>query len=134
MMTPVDNSTHFKANHFVFFLFFFLFSIGLIVSCHKGAKSDQQQHGHFLLHDNQFRNRDLTIFDSPALDGECFLQVIWYLGSGCIDSSFWTKERGFFSVCFVTLINRDQKSGRPSTLSLDLVSAVYSKVCVTRCH
>ncbi|EFX88434.1 hypothetical protein DAPPUDRAFT_42139, partial [Daphnia pulex] len=42
----------------------------------------QQQHsqhgggGHFLLHDNQFRNRDVTIFDSPSLDGESFLQAL----------------------------------------------------------
>ncbi|XP_032789294.2 uncharacterized protein LOC116926488 isoform X7 [Daphnia magna] len=51
------------------------------VSCHKGIKGEQQQHqqhggGHFLLHDNQFRNRDVTIFDSPSLDGESFLQAL----------------------------------------------------------
>ncbi len=67
---------HYKDEEsFDFNCFIFLFPFA--VSCHKGAKGDQQQHGHFLLHDNQFRNRDLTIFDSPALDGECFLQV-WY--------------------------------------------------------
>ncbi|XP_046450071.1 filaggrin-like isoform X3 [Daphnia pulex] len=54
------------------------------VSCHKGIKGEQQQQqhsqhgggGHFLLHDNQFRNRDVTIFDSPSLDGESFLQAL----------------------------------------------------------
>lgn len=59
---------------------FDLFVFELAVSCHKGIKGEQQQHqqhggGHFLLHDNQFRNRDVTIFDSPSLDGESFLQV-----------------------------------------------------------
>jgi hypothetical protein len=58
------------------------------VSCHKGIKGEQQQPqhsqhvgggGHFLMHDNQFRSRDVTIYDSPSLDGESFLQVSTFL-------------------------------------------------------
>ena len=45
----------------------------ITVSLHKG-KSELASHAAHL-HDNQFRNRDLTVFDSPVLDGECFLQV-----------------------------------------------------------
>jgi hypothetical protein len=77
-----------------------------------------------LLHDNQFRNRDVTIFDSPSLDGESFLQVYTssrpalYIvcNNNLID--FSSAQLFFFPgsfVCFVAVINRGGSKGRPHT-------------------
>lgn len=67
---------------FLFFSKILMNCFSFLLASHKGSsKGDQYHHGaaHFL-HDSsssalqQYR-RDLSVFDSPALDGECFLQV-----------------------------------------------------------
>ena len=59
-------------------IMFIYFAIHLFILFAVSSHKTKGEAGHGHMHENQHqfsRSRDLTVFDSPALDGECFLQV-----------------------------------------------------------